>query len=81
MRMGGQHHASAAFLPGKYPGNPCTTGLVVPSAQGAENLTPTGIRSPDGQPVALRYPGPQFKRTIERVSLDMPVHCPRFTRC
>jgi hypothetical protein len=49
MGVGGQHHALAAFTPGKDP---------VPIAQktgwasepvwiGAENLAPTGIRSPD----------------------------------
>jgi hypothetical protein len=49
MGVGGQHHAPAAFTPGKDP---------VPTVQeagwasepvwiGAENLAPTGIRSPD----------------------------------
>ena len=49
MGVGGQHHAPAAFTPGKDP---------VPIVQeagwaseplwiGAENLAPTGIRSPD----------------------------------
>jgi hypothetical protein len=47
--VGGKHHAPAAFIPGKDP---------VPSVQeagwasepvwiGAENLAPTGLRSPD----------------------------------
>jgi hypothetical protein len=81
MRKGGQRHASAALPPGNNPGTQCTGDCVGVKAQGAENLAPTGIRSPDGQPVALRYPGPQLKSTIGHVSLDVPVHCPRFTRC
>jgi hypothetical protein len=80
MREVGQRYASAALPPGKNPGTQCTGDCVDVRAQGAENLAPTGIRSPDGQPVALRCPGPQLKRTIGRVSLDVPVHCPRFTQ-
>ena len=64
MGEGGQHHASAAFTPGKDP---------VPIVQeagwalelvwrGAENLAPTGIGSPDlsarsESPYWLRHPG------------------------
>jgi hypothetical protein len=63
MGVGGQRHGPAAFTPGKDP---------VPIAQeagwtpgpvwtGAENLAPTGIRSPDRpalseSPYRLRYP-------------------------
>ena len=66
MGVGGQHHAPAAFTPGKDP---------VPIVQEAgwasesvwistENLAPTGIRSPDLLPVVSRYtdyaiPAPQ----------------------
>ena len=65
MGVGGQRHAPAAFAPGKDP---------VPIVQeagwalgpvwtGAENLVPTGIRSPDRPARSeslyrLRYPGP-----------------------
>ena len=66
---------------GKNPGTQCTGDCVGVRAQGAENLAPTDIRSPDGQPVALRYPGPQLMRTIGHVSLDGPVYCSRFARC
>jgi hypothetical protein len=67
MGVGGQRHAPAAFTPGKDP---------VPIVQeagwapgpvwiGAENLAPTGIRSPDlparsESLYRLRYPGPQY---------------------
>jgi hypothetical protein len=81
MREGGQRHSSAALPPGKNRGTQYRGDCVGVRAQGAENLGSTGFRSPDGDPVALRYPGPQIKRTIGRVSLDVPVHCPRFTRC
>jgi hypothetical protein len=65
MGVGGQRHASAAFTPGKDPvpfvheagwaSGPVWTG--------AENLAPTGIRSPDRPDHSkslyqLRYPGP-----------------------
>jgi hypothetical protein len=66
MGVGGQRHAPAAFTPGKDP---------VPIVQeagwppgpvwiGAENLAPTGIRSPDRPTCSeslyrLSYPGPQ----------------------
>ena len=65
MEMGGQRHSPAALTPGKGP---------VPIVQeagwapgpvwtGAENLDPTGIRSPDHPARSeslypLRYPGP-----------------------
>jgi len=59
----GQRHASAALYPRKRPGTHCTGGWVGPRPiwKGAENLDPTGIRSPD-RPVRsqalyrLRYP-------------------------
>ena len=66
MGVGGQHHAPAAFTPGKDP---------VPIVQeagwasepvwiGAENLAPTGIRSPNlparsESLYRLRHPGSQ----------------------
>jgi hypothetical protein len=69
--LGGQRHAPAAFTPGKDP---------VPILQkagwapgpfwvGAENLAPTGIRSPDlptrsESLYLLRYPGPLFNCTL-----------------
>jgi hypothetical protein len=55
--MRGQRHASAAFIPRERPGTHCTGGWVGPKAglAGAENLAPTGIRSPDPQPVISRY--------------------------
>ena len=48
MGVGGQHHAPAAFTPGKTR-YPCTGGWVAsePVWIGAENLAPTGIRSSD----------------------------------
>ena len=65
MRVGGKRHAAATFNPGKDP---------VPIVQeagwapgpvwiGAENLAPTGIRSPDRPAHSkslyqLNYPGP-----------------------
>ena len=48
MRECGQRHASAALPPGKNPGTQCTGDCVGVRAQGAENLAPTSIRSPDG---------------------------------
>ena len=76
MGVGGQHHAPAAFTPGKDP---------VPIVQeagwasepvwiGAENLVPTGIRSPDLPALSesqyrLRHPG------------SAPVGCNRFEMC
>ena len=49
MGVGGQHHAPAAFTPGKDP-VPIVqeTGWASePVCIGAQNLAPTGIRSPD----------------------------------
>jgi hypothetical protein len=45
----GQRHAPAAFYPRERPGTHCTGDWVSPRAglTGAENLAPTGIRSPD----------------------------------
>jgi hypothetical protein len=49
MGVGGQLHAPAALSPGKRPGTNCTGGWVAPGPVWtvAENLDPTGIRSPD----------------------------------
>ena len=71
MGVGSQRHAPTAFNPGKDP---------VPIVQeagwapgpvwiGAENLVPTGIRSPDlparsESLYRLRYPGPPFDGTL-----------------
>jgi hypothetical protein len=49
MGVGGQRHAPAAFTPGKDP-VPIVQGAgwaPGPVLKGAENLAPTGIRSPD----------------------------------
>ena len=45
----GQRHAPAALYPRERPGTHCTEGWLAPGPvwTGAENLTPTGIRSPD----------------------------------
>ena len=63
--VGGQHHALAALPLGKRPGTHCIGGWVAtgPVWRGAENLAPTGIRSPDRSARSkslyrLRYPGP-----------------------
>jgi hypothetical protein len=47
--MTGQRHAPAAFYSRERPGTYCTGGWVGPRAgwTRAENLAPTGIRSPD----------------------------------
>ena len=47
--MGGQCHAPAALHPRKRPGTHCTVGWMGPRANlaDAENLSTTGIRSPD----------------------------------
>jgi hypothetical protein len=65
MRVGGQLHAPTALLSGKRPGTHCIGGWVGPRAglDATENLTPTGIRSPDRPARSeslyrLRYPGP-----------------------
>ena len=49
MAVGGQRHAPAALLLGKRPGTHFIGGWVSPreGPDGAENLSPTGIRSPD----------------------------------
>jgi hypothetical protein len=49
MWVGGQRHSPAALTPGQKPGTRCTGGCVGPRAglDSAENLAPTGIRSPD----------------------------------
>jgi len=55
--MAGQRHTPAALHPGMRPDSHCTEGLWAPGSagKGAENLVPTGIRSPDIQPVASHY--------------------------
>ena len=62
MEVGGQRHAPAVLPPGKRPGTHCTGGWVDIRA-GAENLAPSGIRSPDRPNPSeflyqLRYPCP-----------------------
>ena len=47
MRVGGQHHAPAAFTHGERPGTHCTGWASEPLWIGAENLAHTGIRPPD----------------------------------
>ena len=67
MGVGGQHYAPAALPPGKDP-VPIVqeAGLASGSVwTGAENLAPTGIRSPDRPARSeslyrLRYPGHQI---------------------
>ena len=63
--MGGQHHAPAALPPGKtrYPLYRGLGGPLGPVWTDAENLAPTGIRSPDRPARSeslyrLSYPGP-----------------------
>jgi hypothetical protein len=63
MRVGGQLHAPAALPPGKRPSTHFIGGWVAPEPvwTGAENLAPTGIRSPDRPARSeslyrLRYP-------------------------
>jgi hypothetical protein len=60
------------FNLGKNPGTQCMGSCLGVRSQGAENLAPTGFRSQDGQPVALRYSDPQLKRTTERVKSEGP---------
>ena len=49
MVVGGQRHTPAALLPGKGPVTQLQVAGLTPGPvwTGAENLTPTGIRSPD----------------------------------
>jgi hypothetical protein len=65
MGVGGQGHAPAAFTPGKDPVPIVREDGWAPGPvwTGAENLAPTGIRSPDRPAHSeslyqLRYPGP-----------------------
>jgi hypothetical protein len=65
MGVGGQHHATAAFTPGKDPVPIVQEAGLVPGPvwMDPENLVPTGIRSPDrpacsGSLYRLSYPGP-----------------------
>jgi len=68
MRVGGQCHSPAALPPEKnqYPLYRRSGGPPGPIWTGAENLSPTGIRSRTVQPVASRYtdwaiPTPYFQ--------------------
>jgi hypothetical protein len=65
MGVGGQRHVPAAFEPGKDPVTIVQEAGWSPEPvwRGAENLAPTGIRSPDIPARSellyrLRYPGP-----------------------
>ena len=65
MRVGGQHHAPAAVPPRKDPVPTVQEAGYAPGLvwKGAENLAPTGIRSPDRPACSeslyrLSYPGP-----------------------
>jgi hypothetical protein len=65
MGVGGQRHASAALTPGKDPVHIVQEAEWAPGPvwMGAENLAPTGIRSPDLPACSeslyhLPYPGP-----------------------
>ena len=51
MGVGGQRHIPTALPPGKWPGTHFTGAWGAPVLvwMGAENLAPTGIRSPDRQ--------------------------------
>ena len=76
MGVGGQRHAPAAFTPEKVPVPIVQENGRVPGPvwTGAENLTPTGIRSPNRPARSeslcrLRYPDPQF----EVPSLKLPL--------
>jgi hypothetical protein len=67
MGVGGQLHAPAALTLGKRPGTHFMGGWWAPGTgwTGAENLAPTGIRSPDRPARSeslyrLRYPGPRI---------------------
>jgi hypothetical protein len=67
MGVGGQRHAPPAFTPVKDPVPIVQEAgwASVPVWIGAENLAPTGIRSPDlptrsESLYRLRYPGPPF---------------------
>jgi hypothetical protein len=67
MGVGGQRHALAALPPGKnwYPLYRRLGGPPEADLDGAENLAPTGIRSPDRSARSeslyrLSYPGPQY---------------------
>jgi hypothetical protein len=73
MGVGGQRHAPAALHPEKRPGTHCIGGWIWTAA---ENLAPTGIRSPDrpARSESPRYPGPHktsLGRTAAAVSLSM----------
>jgi hypothetical protein len=57
MEVSGQRHVPSALPRERDPGTHFTGGWVgtTTSRTGAENLAPTGIRSPTIQPVASRY--------------------------
>jgi hypothetical protein len=67
MEVGGQRHGSAAFTPGKDPVPIVQEAGWAPGPvwMGAENLSPTVIRSPDlparsESLYRLSYPGPNY---------------------
>ena len=72
--MGGKRYAPAALPPGKRRGTHCIGGCVGPrtGVEGAENLAPTGIRSPNPRRESLyrlNYPGPH-KSYINSVNTE-----------
>jgi hypothetical protein len=72
--MRGQRHAPAAFYPRERPGTHLQEAVWVPGSvwTGAENLDPTGIRSPD-RPApsqslySLSYPAHSFQNKFEKL--------------
>ena len=68
MGVRGQRHVPAAFAPGKCPVPILQKAGWAPGPVwiGAENLTPSGIRSPDLQPVASRYADYAFPAPLNR---------------
>jgi hypothetical protein len=78
MEVGGQRHVLVALPPGKRPGTHCTGGLVVWT--GAENLTPTRIRSLDRPARSellyrLRYHGPRSPTHVGGIKKLCPYVC------
>jgi hypothetical protein len=75
MGVVGQRHDPTAWPPGKRTGTQCIGGWVGPRAglDGCENLSHTGIRSPD-RPARkeslwrIRYPGPQYQTLRQTIS-------------
>jgi hypothetical protein len=79
---GGQRHTPAALYPRERPGTRCTGGWVEPGAvwTDAENLAPTGIRSPDrparSQSIyRLCYPTPMFIYVLVIHTYICITHC------